>query len=241
MEKFGKWKIWVRLGCLCVFLCLVVPRVAFPATSKLPTQTVKQLYKDGEFENLKGLLENFLKRSDSTASLEERILAYKYLGVVYASSPAGAPQAEAYFFRLLDLSPKVELTELYVSSTVNKVFQNTRERFQTEKRISNSVDEFGFPIQDKQVSGETMGESEGGSQGDAMAHLMQGRPTQDSTLTRKPVVRNGAQHQTAVEKKSHAIWPWVLGAACIGGGVGAYYLTTQTSDTKKEIIAADAR
>jgi hypothetical protein len=116
---------------------------------RLSALHVKQLYKDGEFESLKEMLEKFLKNSGSNSTIEDRIVAYKYLGVVCASLPGGAPQAEAYFFRLLDLSPQVQLTELYVSSSINNLFEKTQGRFIKERQSAKAVDELGFGRRDK--------------------------------------------------------------------------------------------
>lgn len=220
---------WFFLWCLALILAATWSEAA----PKLPTQTVKQLYKDGEFEELQGKLEKFLKSSGTNASLEDRIVAYKYLGVVYASLPGGGPQAEAYFFRLLDLSPNVQLTELYVSSSINSLFEKTQERFLKEKKSSGAVDELGFPIKDK-------GDNQAG-EADAMARLTLQKPPRDSTVHSKAPIRNTPRQRIEAEKKGPLIWPWVVGAVVVGGGVGAYLLTSNQPDQKKDIIDVDAQ
>jgi hypothetical protein len=189
-------------------------------------QTIKQLYKEGEFEKIRIQLETFLKRSDATASRDERILAYKYLGVVYASQPDGAPQAEAYFFRLLDLSPNVQLTELYVSSTVNGIFEKTQQRFIKERQSSSSVDEFGHPI----------GHADPGDQGNAMTRAASKNPGGETLADSRQPMRNEPRQNLRSDEKGVKIWPWVLGAAVVGGGISLYVMSSNDNSNKKETV-----
>jgi tetratricopeptide (TPR) repeat protein len=220
-EKMQAWPI------LLLLLALASASPLFAAPGLAP-QTVRQLYQDGEFEKVRTHLEAFLKRSDATASRDERILAYKYLGVVYASKPEGAPQAEAYFFRLLDLSPNVQLTELYVSSSVNSLFEKTQQRFLKEKQTSSAVDEYGYPIASR--------ESNRNGQGDAMARAAEPKPIADGHTDSKAPIRNTPRQNLQSDSKGPKIWPWVLGAAVVGGGIGLYVMTSGESDSKKETI-----
>lgn len=203
-------KIWM-LSLTFLVMLVELPLGASPGFSP---QEVKQLYKEGEFEKVRVQLENFLKRADATATRDERILAYKYLGVVYASQSDGAPQAEAYFFRLLDLSPHVQLTELYVSSTVDGIFEKTKQRFVKEKQSSTMVDEFGHPI------------------------AATGTENKSEAKDSKAPIRNTPRQNLQAEDKGIKIWPWVLGAAAVGGGIGLYVMTSDDKGTKKETIIA---
>jgi hypothetical protein len=216
---------------ICLFLAFSSVFAA-PALQSGPLSQVKQLYKDGEFEKVRTQLEAFLKHSDASASREDRILAYKYLGVVYASKPDGTPQAEAYFFRLFDLAPAVQITELYVSSTVNDVFKKTRERFISETQSSGAVDEFGNPL--------VKGNSPKNEDGDAMVRATSKNATKDSLrepITKAPI-RNTPNSQASLQTKKPKIWPWILGAAVVGGGVGVYLLTSQESQPDTSTITA---
>lgn len=203
----------VAITCLILILSAFWPSPTSAASSGFSPQAIKQLYQEGEFEKVRTQLEAFLKRSDATASREERIMAYKYLGVVYAAKPEGTPQAEAYFFRLLDLSPNVQLTELYVSSAVNSVFEKTQQRFLKEKQSSTAIDEFGNPIGSSPVTS-------------AMA----------GGANSKAPIPNAPRQQVQSETKGVKIWPWVLGAAVVGGGISLYVMTSGESDKKKEVV-----
>lgn len=208
-----KYALW-PIGILLLIIAGLLPGHTQAAPAEFSPQTVKQLYQDGEFEKVRVHLESFLKRSDATASREDRILAYKYLGVVYASKPEGAPQAEAYFFRLLDLSPQVQLTELYVSSSVNNIFERTQQRFIKEKQSAGAVDELGFPI--------AKGESS--------------QPHKENLANSKAPMRNPPRQNQQVGNKGPRIWPWVLGAAVVGGGIGLYVLTSTEPEQKQTVV-----
>jgi hypothetical protein len=221
-----KLQFW--LFSLIVGLTVSVPTLE--AAPGFSPKSIKQLYKDGEFEKVSTQLEAFLKRSDATASREERVLAYKYLAVVYASKPEGKPQAEAYFFRLFDLAPQVELNELYVSSSVNDLFQKTRERFLKEKQSSLAIDEFGNPIDTKETKKE--------NEGDAMVRMTSQKQVGDSVSQSKAPIRNTPRQSTVVEKKGPSIWPWVIGAVVVGGGIGAYVMISAEPEVKIESTSA---
>jgi hypothetical protein len=188
------WILWI--------LCAHAP--AFPGT-ELDNAKIKTLYQDGEFEKVREELEDFLKQGNAEASREDRITAYKYLGVIYGSKPGGKPQSETYFFRLFDLAPRVNLNELYVSSSIDQIFRETRERFVAEKLSSSSVDEFGNP-----------------------------KVLADS--------KSSVQHQTKprqkVTEKPIKVWPWVLGAAVIGGGISVYFLTSGAPSERQNTLEA---
>src|SRR5690606_2642885 len=110
---------------------------------ELPYAKIKDLYKEGEFEKIRGTLEGFLKKSGKDSEPKERIFAYKYLGVIYAAEPEGYPLAETYFYQMLKLAPNAHLSDLYVSSAIENVFTKTQVRFQKENRNNLEYDEFG--------------------------------------------------------------------------------------------------
>ena len=210
--------IWI-LALFCAYL----PAFAGP---KLDNAKVKALYKDGEFEMIREELEIFLKSADSDASREDRITAYKYLGVVYGTKLGGKPQAETYFFRLLDLAPIVNLTELYVSSSVDQIFRDTRERFIAEKQSASAVDEFGNPKTVVDAQAYPMARPKG-KQTDSLARF----------ATKTPI-KNKPKAQPNLSDKKVKVWPWVLGAAVVGGGVGLYLMTSQATPEKNQTLVA---
>lgn len=111
----------------------------------LSYSTIKELYKEGEFPKIRTTLESFLKKSGASADVKEKIFAYKYLGVAYAVDPGGYALAETYFYQLLKLAPNTYLSDLYVSSTIQALFEKTKARFIKETAEENAFDEFGNP------------------------------------------------------------------------------------------------
>ncbi len=208
---------------ILVLFCAYMPAFSGP---KLDNAKVKAQYKDGEFETLRVELEHFLKSADSNANREDRITAYKYLGVVYGSKLGGKPQSETYFFRLLDLAPMANLTELYVSSSVDQIFRDTRERFITEKQLASAVDEYGNPKPAVNAQVTPMATTNI-KQTDSLARF----------ATKTPI-KNTPKAQTNLSEKKVKVWPWVLGAAVVGGGVGLYLMTFKTSPEEKETLVA---
>jgi hypothetical protein len=215
---------------ILAFFGLVFSVLSVLAESKLDLGKIKTLYKDAEFENVRISLEDFLRKSNATASREDNVSAYKYLGVIYASKPGGRPQAEAYFFRLLDIAPKVNLTELYVSSSVNEVFIETRNRFISEKQSANAVDEFGNNRGQDVTSKD--------DQGDAMALVanQSGSIGSSEQKGNKAPIKNEPRNSQTMQNKRLSIWPWILGATVLGGGIGLYVLTSQEKEPAIETI-----
>jgi len=214
-----------RLPFFLLLFAAYLPTLGAP---KLDYTKVKGLYKEGEFEKVRDELETFLKKADSHASREDKITAYKYLGVIYGSKPGGKPQSETYFFRLFDLAPKVNLTELYVSSSVDQIFRDTRERFIAEKQSSGSVDEFGNPKIDDDTQGEQM----------TMA-AQKGKASDSLGIKEsKAPIKNEPKSQPKLGQKKMKVWPWVLGAAVVGGGVGVYLMTSQAQPEEHKTLEA---
>jgi hypothetical protein len=212
------------IGLLLVF-CAYLP--AFSAI-KLNSAKIKTLYQEGEFEKVREDLEDFLKKTNSEGSREDRIIAYKYLGVIYGSKPGGKPQSETYFFRLFDLAPKVNLNELYVSSSIDQIFRDTRERFIAEKQSSSSVDEFGNAKIEQNARGGP----------DVLAIPEEPKSDSLSGVKNKSPIKNTPNSRQNLTEKKTKVWPWILGAAVIGGGVGVYFMTSATTPEKHETLQA---
>jgi len=214
-----------RLPFFLLLFAAFLPTLGAP---KLDYTKVKTLYKEGEFEKVRDELETFLKKSDSQATREDKITAYKYLGVIYGSKPGGRPQSETYFFRLFDLSPKVNLAELYVSYSVDQIFRETRDRFFADKLSTHAVDEFGNPKENGEMDG------------DQMVLAANNDKASDSLapIEKKPPIKNEPKPKQQISGKKVKVWPWVLGAAVVGGGVGLYLMTSQTPPTENNRIPA---
>lgn len=199
---------------LIVFLLLAGSIPSFAA--ELPYAKIKSLYKEGEFEQIRVSLEDFLKKSGKSAEPKEKIFAYKYLGVIYAAEPEGYPLAETYFYQMLKLAPNAHLSDMYVSSAIENVFTKTQVRFQKENRDNSEFDEFGNPRKPTES-------------GTAIA------PIRDEPKGPRPLKSDSPKPRRPAPEKQSSIraWPWVLGAGVILA-VGGYLWFAGQEKPKKD-------
>jgi tetratricopeptide (TPR) repeat protein len=188
--------------------------------SQLSYPTIKSLYKEGEFEKIKSILERFLKENDSTAQNKDKVFAFKYLGVVYATDPNAFLIAETYFFRLLELAPNAHLSDLYVSGSVKNLFEKTKERYRKENRELSNFDEFGNPTTLGGVSLEQ----------DSIPEPQKGPNTSPTSLATDS---GSAKPKTSHPESKNQKWAWIAGgvAVTVVGGF-LWYL----SQEKKESV-----
>jgi len=193
------------------------------ATPNVSFSSIRHLYVEGEFEQLRMDLEDFLRKSGKSARPKERMFAYKYLGVVYAAEPEGYPIAETYFYRLLTLAPKAHLSDLYVSSAVESLFQKTRERFQKEHRDNIELDGFGNPRKESEAEG---------------ALVQTPGKTADPDTPRQPPVKKPTSTNPKARKKKSGIllWPYIAGIG-VAGVLGGYYWHASRDKPDNEVDA----
>lgn len=189
----------------------------------LSYSNIKSLYKEGEFEKMKATLESFLKQSGNSAQTNDKIFAYKYLGVAYAAEPKWSPIAESYFFQLFELAPNAHISDMYVSSAVQALFEKTKERFEKENREITKYDEFGNPrVQPKPGKGAS------------------DKPPRQDTLT-SPVARKNpdpipAPRRQPDQEAEIRVWPWVLGGGAIAAAVGLWWYSSLEKSPKENVI-----
>lgn len=176
---------------------------------RLDTRTLSNAYQESEFEPVRVAIERYLNQRGAAATREEKIFAFKFLGVIYAADTLTRVKAESYFNRLLDLAPNIELIDMFVSSKIMEIFERLKaERRQTE-RYRENFDAYGNPI--KPVTPPTAGLP------------AQGRKDPDPKIQK--------------EGSSHGWLWWTLGAAAVGAGVGIYILS-QDQDSGDRVVTA---
>jgi len=118
------------------------------SNGKLDMPAVQALFREGELEKVKIILENYLKESTKGDSLSrgEQIFTYKYLGVIYASNPDERIRAESFFNQLLPLAPNIELTDMFASKAIQKIFVETQKDFLRAQEYNSKYDAFGNPL-----------------------------------------------------------------------------------------------
>lgn len=147
---------------LSIFVALNAAIFAFSASSateiitpglrpdgSLDMATLQANYKSGELEQVKEVLETYLKDHGTNITRDERIFAHKYLGVIHAADPAGRMRAESYFHQLLDLSPHIELADMFVSKSIQGIFDEVKQDYKRNQEYGRHFDALGHPIQPK--------------------------------------------------------------------------------------------
>jgi len=115
---------------------------------KLRLDVLNKAFMESDWENVTRELEAFLKSKKPEAlPVHDRVAAYKYLGTIYAADTLTRSRAEADFFLLLDLSPDIEIADLYVSNSINEFFQEIKRKHQAQKEYEAKFDSYGFPKQ----------------------------------------------------------------------------------------------
>jgi len=138
---------------------LLYADLGLQSNGKLDMPAVQALYRDGELEKVKILLETSLKESTKGDSLtrDEQIFAFKYLGVIYASNPDERIRAESFFNQLLPLAPDTDLTDMLASKAIQKIFNETRKDFKRAQEYNSKYDANGNPLPGAKVSESSSG------------------------------------------------------------------------------------
>ncbi len=100
----------------------------------LDRDKIKRMYYEAEFEPVRAALEDFLARRNAP-SREDRIFAFKYLSVIYASSEDTRNRAESYMYQLLRLDPDIDLIDLYISENIESIFNTVKNRFSRMEQL----------------------------------------------------------------------------------------------------------
>jgi hypothetical protein len=176
----------------------------------LDTKTLSNAYKESEFEPVRVSIERYLNQRGANATREEKIFAFKFLGVIYAADTLTRIRAESYFNRLLDLAPNIELIDMYVSPKIMEIFERIKnERRQTEA-YKEHFDAYGNPIQ----------------------------PVATPTAALPAREKKDPDPKIRKEESNHAwIW-WTLGVAAVGAGVGFYALSLDHGSSGDRTVTA---
>jgi hypothetical protein len=182
---------------------------------KLRLDVLNKAFMESDWDNVTRELEAFLKSKKPEAlPVHDRVAAYKYLGTIYAADTLTRSRAEADFFLLLDLSPDIEIADLYVSNSINDFFQEIKRKHKAQKDYESKFDSFGFPKQ-------------------AVAQPKAG-PAGDPAKAGKPVPKPAQIRESG----GHA-WVWWATGTLVMAAVGTYlYLSYEEPPPNKRISAA---
>ncbi|MEO7778890.1 MAG: hypothetical protein ABIY63_15260, partial [Fibrobacteria bacterium] len=150
MIIFSPMRIHVRF---ILFLALLfqfaTPISAFGVRrdGKLDQPALSKAYRESEWIPVRNALEGYVNHYEaSKIDIDERIFAYKYLGVIYASDSLTRTRAESYFNRLLELSPNIEIVDMYASKKIIDFFHEVKRDYLNQVAYSSTYDEFGHKI-----------------------------------------------------------------------------------------------
>jgi hypothetical protein len=107
-------------------------------TVQLNQEKIHWEYSEGNFDTVTGLLEGFLK-SKSSCSRADSVFLNKHLGVVYAANPNTREKGRYFFFRMLEIHPDADLSDMFVSEDIDALF--TKAKLESAaRRKSQKVD-----------------------------------------------------------------------------------------------------
>jgi hypothetical protein len=199
---------------------------------KIDQPAINLGYKESDWERVVACLEGYLrKHGDSRVSVEERIFAYKYLGVIAAADSLSRVKAESYFTRLIRLSPDIEIVDLFPSEKVLAIFQKSKNDYRNLVNYSVQHDTYGRKM--RTVDSQAVGNPTPlPSSEKPLAAKVRQPVKQAPHAGQDPGIRKDS-------KTSPMLW-WTLGIATVAGlGTGAYYLISQ--DPGVEVITQDVR
>jgi hypothetical protein len=185
-------------------------------------------YQDSDWEKIADCLHTFLKEGGEAVSREDRIFAFKYLGVIYAADSTARPKAESYFTRLLALAPRIEIVDMLPSKRVNDLFREVKSDHLERKNYSQRFDEYG---NEADATSNQPNSSSGTHPSKNSSGLTQRDASGNSGSSRKG--KNGSK----LEGSDHSWLWWTLGLTAVAGaGAGAYFLSVKEDKDDPVVI-----
>jgi hypothetical protein len=125
---------------------LALGDLGLKSDGSLDMPALEATYKEGELEAVKNALESYLKNRGEKATRDERVFAYKYLGVIHAADPDSRTRAESFFNQLFQLTPHIELAGMFVSKNIQALFDEVKRDFERNTEYKSRFDALGHPI-----------------------------------------------------------------------------------------------
>ena len=154
-------KLNIALALVIALLTTARAEFGLNLDGTLDTAAIRQAYIESDFDNIKTVLESRAADKTHPLSRDEKVFAFKYLGVLYAAEIAKV-RAESYFNRLLELSPQIELMDMYTSPAIQDIFLKVKNDFQARSDYAKNYDALGNPIsKTKRERSEDSGDKKG--------------------------------------------------------------------------------
>jgi hypothetical protein len=165
----------------------------------LPKQRIESVYRNGDIDSVIFYLKQgrdkpmFLDKSDS-------VLAFKYLGIIYAADKDKREKGRYYFNQMLRLDPGASITELLPGESARSIYKEVREEFfELNPGLARHSNAAAAPPATATASADDEEEEK--------AALPPSTPLAAPAKTLKP-------------RRSHAVWWWVAGGALVAGAAG---------------------
>ncbi len=173
----------------------------------LDSLRIKQLYRDGEFENCTAQLERLL-RSPQKLDSREIAFANKYLGVIYCANPATEERGRYYLNQFIEIRPNENILDLYTSKKIKEIFNEVL----AEYRAAHP---------------ETITSETPSPKPEPIVPTM---ATPSAVEARKPIPRP-IPAASQKPSSSHAWW-WIAGTAVVAGAAATGYFVYSTPEKK---------
>ncbi len=167
----------------------------------LPKQHIESVYRNGDIDSVIFYLKQgrekpmFLDKDDS-------VLAFKYLGIIYATDKDKREKGRYYFNQMLRLDPGASITELLPGESARTIFKEVREEF---FELNPTAARKPAPVAASRAS----------SPADVAA-----ADADDEKPGLPPATPLAAPAATVKPGRSHAVWWWVAGGAFLAGAAG---------------------
>jgi hypothetical protein len=171
----------------------------------LPKQRIESVYRNGDIDSVIFYLKQgrekpmFLDKSDS-------VLAFKYLGIIYATDKDRREKGRYYFNQMLRLDPGASITELLPGESARAIYKEVREEF---FELNPGLARPSETAAASREPASTAGQAPTSAAEDEEEHSA----LPPSTPLTAPV-------KAIKPARSHAVWWWVAGGAFVAGAAG---------------------
>jgi hypothetical protein len=192
------------LGILvCVLISPAFSNEGLNPDNSLDEKQISTWYFESDFEKVRDILETYRKSHSSSLTDREKIFIYKYLSVIYAASPDSRDKAESYMYQLLKIKPTIELMDMYISDSIESIFNNVKSKYKSRMEYLERQKE----EEKQELSGKSPDSTSSVGQQDA----------EPKSATRQP--------PSKPEKNKNWIW-WTVGGAAVAGLVTVFLLSS---------------
>lgn len=129
--RFGKLHLEMREIIVMKYIFMLLLGVGSAFSQVVNRDRVDALLEEGEVAAAREALESYWKQ-DRPLTRADSLYLNKQLGIIYSASESTRSRGEAYFEKLLMISPQADLSDTYASHSIVEIFRQVKKRFQRE-------------------------------------------------------------------------------------------------------------